>query len=83
MAATVAQMTAAELRTIIEAAVEEKLLELLGDPDDGLVVRKSVRDRLLRQREAVASGDRGHPRMASTGKARLGNACGEMDSPRE
>ena len=39
--------------------VEQKLLDLLGDPDQGLVLRKTVKDRLLRQRKAVASGQRG------------------------
>jgi hypothetical protein len=56
---TVAQMTKDELRELIEASVEQKLLELLGDPDEGLAIRKSVRDRLLRQKEAVAAGERG------------------------
>jgi hypothetical protein len=59
VATTVAQMTKGELRDVIEAAVEHKLLELLGDPDEGLPVRKSVRDRLLRQKRAVSAGERG------------------------
>ncbi|MCD6289556.1 MAG: hypothetical protein J7M34_03560 [Anaerolineae bacterium] len=46
---------------MIETIVEEKLLELLGDPDEGLPIRKSIRERLLRQKEAVASGERGEP----------------------
>jgi len=58
---TVAQMTREELRGMIETIVEEKLLELLGDPDEGLPIRKSIRERLLRQKEAVASGERGEP----------------------
>ena len=44
---------------MIEASIEQKLLELLGDPDEGWEIRESVRDRLLRQREAVAAGERG------------------------
>ncbi len=58
---TVTQMTKEEFREMIETVIEEKLLELLGDPDEGLPIRKTVRDRLLRQREAVASGERGEP----------------------
>ena len=58
---TVAQMTKEELREMIETTVEEKLLELLGDPDEGLVIREVVRERLLRQKRAVASGERGEP----------------------
>ena len=59
MAATVARMTKHELKEIIESTVEQKLLELLGDPDQGLVLKKTVKDRLHRQRKAVASGQRG------------------------
>jgi len=58
---TVTRMTKEELREMIETIIEGKLLELLGDPDEGLPIRKTVRDRLLRQREAVASGERGEP----------------------
>ena len=58
---TVTEMTKEEFREMIETVIEEKLLELLGDPDEGLPIRKNVCDRLLRQREAVASGERGEP----------------------
>ena len=52
MSVTVAQMSKDELKDIIAMTVEQKLLELLGDPDEGLEIRKSVRERLLRQKEA-------------------------------
>jgi hypothetical protein len=61
MASTVAHMTKSELREMIETIVEQKLLELLGDPDEGLPIRRSVRDRLLRQKQAVVGGQRGKP----------------------
>jgi len=61
MAATVAQMTKDELRKMIEVVIEQKLFELLGDPDEGLPLRKRVRDRLVRQQQAVANGERGEP----------------------
>jgi hypothetical protein len=61
MTTTVGQMSKEELKEMIEAAVEQKLLEMLGDPDEGLEVRESVRDRLLRQRQTVIAGDRGEP----------------------
>ena len=54
-------MTKDELREMIEDIVEQKLTELLGNPDEGLPIRKSVRERLLRQRRAVAMGERGEP----------------------
>ena len=59
MAATVAKMTKHELKEIIESTVEKKLIELLGDPDQGLVLKKTIRDRLRRQQRAVAAGERG------------------------
>jgi hypothetical protein len=46
---------------MIETTVEQKLLELFGDPNEGLPIRKTVRDRLLRQKQAVVSGERGEP----------------------
>ncbi len=61
MDTTIVQMTKNELIEVIETTIEQKLLELLGDPDEGLPVRKSVRDRLLRQKQAVAAGERGEP----------------------
>jgi hypothetical protein len=59
MAKILAEMTADELKQLVGLAVEEKLIELLGDPDEGVVLRESVRKRLLRQKRAVAKGDRG------------------------
>ena len=63
MASTISGMTPAEFRelveVIVEDAVERKLVELLGDPDHGLQIRKSVQERLLQQQRAVQSGQRG------------------------
>ena len=59
MARIVAEMTADELKQLVGLAVEQKLIELLGDPDEGLVLRESLRKRLLRQKRAVAKGERG------------------------
>ena len=56
---SVARMTQEQLREMIGETVEEKLIELLGDPDAGLAIRKSLRARLLRQRRKVVQGDRG------------------------
>src|SRR5712691_10396177 len=61
MSTTVGQMSKDELREMIEALIEQKLLELLGDPDKGLELRKSLRERLVRQKKAVARGERGEP----------------------
>ena len=59
MARIVAEMTAGKLKRLVGLAVEEKLIELLGDPDEGMVLRESLRKRLLRQKRAVAKGERG------------------------
>ena len=59
MARTVAEMTGEELRELVGAAVEQKIVELLGDPDAGLVLRENMRKRLLRQKRVVAKGERG------------------------
>jgi hypothetical protein len=61
MSLTVAQMTKSELKELIEEAVEQKLIELFGDPDEGLEIHESLRDRLLRQKKAVEAGDVGEP----------------------
>ena len=59
MATTVAEMTKEELQELIGAIVEEKLLQLFADPDEGLQVQDALRDRLLRQQRTVAAGERG------------------------
>ena len=58
---TVAEMSQDELRNMIEQVIEQKLLEILGDADERLEIRQSVREQLLRQKEAVAAGERGRP----------------------
>jgi len=59
MAANVGQLSTDELREIIGSVVEQKLKEILGDPDEGLEIRADVQNRLLRQKKAVANGERG------------------------
>lgn len=59
MAANVGQMSTDELKEIIGSVVEQKLMEILGDPDEAFEIRAEVRSRLLRQKKAVANGERG------------------------
>jgi hypothetical protein len=59
MSPTVAHMTKDELQELIGAVVEQKLVELLGDPDEGLPLKKALQDRLARQMAAVAAGEHG------------------------
>jgi hypothetical protein len=58
---TVADMTKDELREMIGELIEEKLVELFGDPDENLVVRDTIKLRLQQQMKSVAAGDRGVP----------------------
>ncbi|MGD0653893.1 MAG: hypothetical protein ABSA16_06075 [Thermoguttaceae bacterium] len=64
MIVKVAHITAKELQKMIGAAVEEKLLKLLGDPDRGLEIKRSLRNRLLQQKKRVAFGQRGEKLQA-------------------
>jgi hypothetical protein len=52
----ISDLTTEKLRELIAEVVEEKLLELLGDPDAGLTVRDDIRERLLRSLAAVEQG---------------------------
>lgn len=72
MADTVAEMTKEELREMIAGIIEEKLVEALGDPDEGLLLKDGLRARLLRQREAVARGERGEALDAVAERLGLG-----------
>jgi hypothetical protein len=56
---TIAQMTRSEFREMLGALIEEKLTEMLVDPDEGLEFKASFRNRLLKQKKAVAKGERG------------------------
>ena len=72
MAHTVAQMTKDEFIAIMEELIERKLLEIIGDPDEGLQIRESVRERLLRQKAAVDAGERGIPLQDVLQKMQMG-----------
>jgi hypothetical protein len=55
---TVAEMTAQELRTLIQSALKEALQEVLGDPDADLELRPEFEERLRQAVNYVASGGR-------------------------
>jgi hypothetical protein len=59
MAELVSQMTKQELRSMIDEALEQKLIELFGDPDEGLELRETVKKRLAKQRLVVERGEYG------------------------
>lgn len=43
----VTQITEEEFREMIETVIDEKLLELVGDLDERLTIRKTIRNSLL------------------------------------
>ena len=59
MGITITQMTREELKDLIESIVEQKMLELIGDPEEELSIREDLLKRLKRQKQDVASGKRG------------------------
>jgi hypothetical protein len=61
MSTRVAELTVDELRQVIQEAMEQKLAEMHGDPDEGLGLREEIKDRLQRFLEAERRGARGIP----------------------
>ena len=59
MTTMIAQMTKKEFEEMIGTTIERKLLEILGNPDEGFIIREDVRARLLHQKNAVTAGERG------------------------
>jgi hypothetical protein len=59
MARTVAEMTPSDLRAMLGELIEEKLVELIGDPDEDQEIRTSVVRRLRAQQSRAAAGERG------------------------
>ena len=59
MPSMIVHMSKKEFAQVVSTAVEQKLVELFGDPDDGLVLKEGLRKRLIRQRKSVTKGERG------------------------
>ena len=57
----VSELTVEELKQIIEEAVESRLSELLGDPDEGLELREEIEAWLKLSLQAEREGARGIP----------------------
>ncbi len=64
----VKDLTMEELKDYINEVVEEKLVELLGDPDWGLELKDEVKERLRQSLEAVRRGEKGVGLMDVTRK---------------
>lgn len=61
MSTMVAEMSIADLRELIDELLDEKLREIVGDPDEGLTIRPEVREQILRQMSRVRRGEYGLP----------------------
>lgn len=70
-ATRVKDLSSDELKALIQEAVEQALLELLGDPDQGLVVREAVRERLKDSLERTRRGEHGMPAQDAARRAGL------------
>ena len=56
MSTKVVELTVDEFRRIIEETIEQKLSEMLGDPDEGLELRPEFEQRLRRSLAYAAVG---------------------------
>lgn len=59
MAGTVAEMTPTDLREMLGELIEEKLAELVSDPDRGLELKEALHRRLEVQKGRTAAGELG------------------------
>jgi len=57
----VKELSVEQLKILIQEAVEEKLQEILGDPDQGLELREDVKERLRHSLAAMEHEEEGIP----------------------
>ena len=57
----VKELSVEQLKALIQEAVEEKLQEVLGDPDQGLELKEDIKERLRHSLAAGESGGEGIP----------------------
>jgi hypothetical protein len=61
MSTKVSELTIDEFMRLIEITVERKMLEMFGDPDEGLELREEIEARLRRSLDEGKKGARGIP----------------------
>jgi len=66
----VADLTVDELKNLIREVVTQTILELLGDPDEGLELRDEIKERLRHSLTVTQAG--GETRSAQAVAANLG-----------
>ena len=67
----VKDLSSEELKALVWEAVEEALIELLGDPDQGLELREEIQERLKRSLERLKREERGIPAEEAAKRAGL------------
>lgn len=55
------ELTVDQFKALIHDAIEEKLEEVIGDPDHGLELRDEIKERLRSSLAAMQSGENGIP----------------------
>ena len=66
----VADLTVDEFKNLIKEVVTQTILELLGDPDEGLELREEIKERL--HRSLTSSQTNGETRSVQEVAAKLG-----------
>ena len=61
MMVKVKELSVEQLKALIQEAVEEKLQEILGDPDQGMELSEDIKERLKQSLSAMERGERGIP----------------------
>ena len=57
----VKELTVEQFKDLVQEAIEEKLEEIIGDPDTGLELREEVKERLRNSLAARQRGEKGIP----------------------
>jgi hypothetical protein len=55
----VKELTVEQFRNLVQEAIEEKLEEIIGDPDLGLELREGIKERLRSSLAAKQGGEKG------------------------
>jgi len=57
----VKELTVEQFKNLVQEAIEEKLAEIIGDPDLGLELREEIKERLRNSLAARQRGEKGIP----------------------
>jgi len=68
----VKELTVEQLKTLIQEAVEDKLEEMIGDPDSGLELTDEVKERLRASMAAMQRGEEGNTCRGGSQTGRTG-----------